>query len=203
MALDSYANLKTAIADHLNRSDLTSQIDDFLDIAEARHKREIRIREMLERASITVDDRLEDLPTGFLEPVSLRLMTSPVTVLTYVAPYEMTRLRNESTGRPAYFTIHDKIEFDVEPEESYTAEMLHWKALTPLSGAATSNALLVLAPDLYLYASLVAASPFLLADERIPVWNALYMQGKEAVNAMARASRKVGPLVSRVAGATP
>jgi hypothetical protein len=81
--------------------------------------------------------------------------------------------------------------------------MLHWKALTPLSGAATSNALLVLAPDLYLYASLVAASPFLLADERIPVWNALYTQGKEAVNAMARASRKVGPLVSRVAGATP
>ena len=42
MALDTYANLKTAIADFLNRDDLTSSIDDFIDLAEAQMNREVR-----------------------------------------------------------------------------------------------------------------------------------------------------------------
>ena len=35
MALDSYTNLKTAIANFLARDDLTSEIDDFIDLTEA------------------------------------------------------------------------------------------------------------------------------------------------------------------------
>ena len=91
MALDNYTNLKTAIADHLDRSDLTSSIDDFIDIAEARFKREIRIQEMLTRESIVVDDRYVDLPIGFLEAKTVRLLTNPVTVLEEVNPHEMMR----------------------------------------------------------------------------------------------------------------
>jgi len=49
MSLDSYANLKLEIADHLERDDLTTQIDTFIDLAEARHKREVRIKEMMVR----------------------------------------------------------------------------------------------------------------------------------------------------------
>jgi hypothetical protein len=203
MALDSYANLKTAVADHLNRSDLSSYIDDFLDIAEAMHKRDIRVREMIQRDAITIDDRQEALPSGVLEIISLRLLTTPVTVLEHVNLHEMNRWRQEVTGKPSRFTIHEQIEFDVEPDSSYSGEIVYYGAFTALSGSATSNALLVMAPDVYLYGCLVAASPFLGADERIPVWGSLYKAGVEGLNARARAGRVVGPLVSRLAGSVP
>ena len=203
MALDSYTNLKTAIGAHLDRSDLSSYLDDFIDIAEAMHKRDIRIREMISRDDITIDDRQESVPSGVLEVISLRLLTTPVTVLQYVNPHEMNRVRQEVTGRPAYFTIHEEIEFDVEPAESYSGEIISYKSVLPLSSGDTSNAILVKAPDLYLYGALLAAAPFLMADQRIPVWGGLYTAGVEKLNARARMARVVGPLVSRVAGATP
>ena len=46
MALDTYSNLKTEIASYLNRDDLTSNIDTFIDLAESRHAKDLRLREM-------------------------------------------------------------------------------------------------------------------------------------------------------------
>jgi hypothetical protein len=203
VALDTYANLKTAIGDHLNRSDLTSFIDDFIDIAESMHKRDVRIREMIQRDSITIDSRQEAVPAGVLEIISLRLMTTPVTVLEEVNIHEMNRIRQEVTGRPFRFTVHEEIEFDVAPDASYSGEIIYYGSLTPLSGAATSNALLAKAPDLYLYGALVAASPFLLHDERVGTWGALYENGVKAMVVRERSGRRAGPLISRVAGAIP
>jgi len=203
MPLDSYANLKTAVEGHLDRSDLTSYTDDFIDIAESMHARDIRIREMIQRDAITIDDRQESVPSGVLEIISLRLLTTPVTVLEYVNLHEMNRRRQEVTGRPALFTIHEQIEFDVEPAESYSGEIVYYGAVTALSSGNTSNAILVKAPDLYLYGALLASAPFLLADERLQVWGGLYKAGVAAVNGRAREGRVMGPLKSRVAGATP
>ena len=120
MSLDSYANLKTAVGDHLNRSDLTSYLDDFLDIAEAMHKRDIRVREMIQRDAMTIDERQEAVPAGVLEVISIRLLTTPVTVLEYLNPHEMNRWRQEVTGKPSRYTIHEQIEFDVTPDSSYS-----------------------------------------------------------------------------------
>jgi hypothetical protein len=47
MALDTYSNLKTSIANYLNRSDLTSYLGDFITLTEARLNRELRVREMV------------------------------------------------------------------------------------------------------------------------------------------------------------
>lgn len=203
MSLATYTDLKTAIAAHLDRSDLTSYLDDFIDVAESMHQRDIRIREIIARDAITIDDRQEAVPAGVLEVISLRLLTTPVTVLEYVNLHEMNRWRQEVTGRPSRFTIHEEIEFDVEPEESYSGEIIYYGAVTALSGSTASNAILAKAPDLYLYGSLMAAAPFLGADERIQVWGAFYKNGVAALNARARMARVMGPLVARVAGATP
>lgn len=204
MALDSYDGLKQEIADHLDRDDLASSIDGFIDLAEARHKREIRIREMSARSQATATERFLSLPPGFLQAQTLRILTSPVTALTELSLHEMNRVRRETTGKPAYFTIHGgEIEFDVTPDESLTVETVFYAALTPLSAAAPSNALLVRAPDLYLYAALAASAPFLMNDERLELWAALYSTGRDFLNMEDRMSRRIGPLVSRVSGATP
>lgn len=203
MAFDTYANLKTAITGELDRDDLSSKVDDFIDLVEARHKRDIRIRDMIARESLTVNARYINLPTGYIAGSNFRLLTSPITLLTYLNPHEMNRVRQETSGKPQYFTIHEQIEFDVIPDESYTGDMIFYEELTALSDANTSNAILSRAPDLYFYGALLASAPHLHEDERIATWAALYNEGKEALNAMDRKGRYIGPLVARVAGATP
>ena len=44
MALATYSDLKTSIANWLDRSDLTDVIPDFIALAETRHKRDFKIR---------------------------------------------------------------------------------------------------------------------------------------------------------------
>ena len=69
MALDTYANLKTAIADFLNRDDLTNSIDDFIDLAEAHMNREIRHWDMEKRATASLNTQYTALPSDFVEPI--------------------------------------------------------------------------------------------------------------------------------------
>ena len=65
MALDTYANLKTSIANFLARDDLTSEIDDFIDLTEADFNRRLRIRDMeTVNTSFSIDAETEALPTG-------------------------------------------------------------------------------------------------------------------------------------------
>jgi hypothetical protein len=200
MSISTYTLLKAEIANHLDR-DNDASIDSFIDLAEARHKREVRIRQMIARASSTVSTRYVALPGDFLEMKTVRLMTSPVTVLSEVSIYEMNRIRVEGSGRPTYYTIHEEIEFNKTPDSSYTLEMIYYHSLDPLTNDNQSNAILERAPDLYLYGALLASAPFLMNDERIQVWSALYSSALEGINSMDK--RRAGPLVSRVVGATP
>lgn len=199
MSLDSYSGLKAEINDWLDRDDLPA--DTLIDLAEARHKREIRVREMQVRQQADLDERYEVLPTGLIQMRELRILSSPVTVLREVSPHEMTRFRQDTTGKPTYFTVHEELEFDRAPDDTYTMEMVFWKAFTPLSDANTSNALLARAPDAYFWGALAAAAPWLTNDDRIATWDAAYVSVRDALNMMDR--KLAGPLVSRVYGATP
>jgi len=208
MSLDTFANLKTAIADTLDRSDLTNSIPDFITLAEARHKRSadtggIRIKEMINRDALTVNARQISLPTGYLEAINLRLLTDPVTVLTYTNYYELNRIRVETTGKPEYFTVGNEIEFDKAPDTSYNGEIVFYKAETALSDSNTSNNILVADPATYLYGALIASAPFLTDDPRIALWKALYDESARGLNGITRGGRVIGPLRSRVSGSTP
>ena len=72
MALATYANLKTSIANWLNRSDLTTEIaDDFIKLAEADFNSKLRVRKMITQSSFTIDSETEAVPTGFLSTSAL------------------------------------------------------------------------------------------------------------------------------------
>ena len=43
MAINSYSSLQTAVANWLDRSDLTDRIPEFIDLAEARINRALRV----------------------------------------------------------------------------------------------------------------------------------------------------------------
>jgi len=203
MALATYSDLKTAIADHLDRSNLTSNINDFIDLAEERHKNEIRFRDMLTRSSISISARQISYPAGFLEAEVLRILTNPVQQLRQVTLDDMGQLRTESTGKPAYFTTHAEIEFDITPDQAYSGEIIYYKEMTPLDATNTTNALLTRSPSCYLYAALSASAPFLLDDERIQVWETFYQNAKNGLNRSAIKGKRIGAIIPRIVGATP
>lgn len=201
MAISTYPELKDSIDGWLDRDDLVDRVDDFIALAEARHKREVRIREMITRCPIGVTNRYVNLPTDFLEGRSLRLLTEPLTFLVQVNAAHMDRVRSEYDGKPLYFTTHSQIEFDRKPEQAYSGELSYYKSLRGLSDSNSSNTLLSRAPDVYLYAALSASAPFLVDDERIPVWESMYNAAKNGINALDQ--KNIGVPIASVPGEMP
>ena len=77
MALSTYAELKTGIANWLNRTDLTDEIsDDFIKLTEADFNAKLRIRAMEQIDSITIDSETETVPTGFIGVRSFYILLS-------------------------------------------------------------------------------------------------------------------------------
>jgi hypothetical protein len=178
MALTTYTELKASIADWLNRTDLTTQIPDFISLSEAQIERQLRTRQMLTRTTLTIDAQFESTPADFLEVRTLKLTgTNPITPLTFMT---MDSLDEQSTidigsGRPKYFTvIGTEFRFVPTPDASYASEIVYFAKLNKLSTSVATNFLLTSSPDVYLYGSLLQAAPYLLDDARIPVWSSLY-----------------------------
>jgi len=174
MAISTYAELKTAVANWLNRDDLTVNIPDFITLCEARLNRVLRTRAMegLYTASTVSGQRNYNLPTNYLQMRALRLNTSPLTVLEYVSPEIMDRVwAGSSGGKPVAYTIKaNELFLGPSPDAVYTMEMDYYRKFDSLSAIITTNAMLTDNPDVYLYGSLLEAEPFIKNDSRIQVW---------------------------------
>lgn len=187
MALATYSDLKTTIANYLARSDLTSQIPDFITLAENRLRRELRIRQMLKlvTASTTGNDATLSLPSDFLELRDLHIDSNPDQALEYYNPNIF--FRNAMTkvlGVPKKYTIlASELQFAPIPDGVYTMEMLYYAAPVYLSDANPSNAFLANCPDALIYASLGEAEPYLMNDERLATWAALYQRAIDSLTA--------------------
>jgi len=108
VAISTYSELKTAVANWINRDDLTTRIPDFIVLAEAQFNRELRIRGMEGRytADTVADQRNYALPGGYIQMRNFQLNTSPIGALTYVTPEMYDRLWGGSTaGTPVLFYI--------------------------------------------------------------------------------------------------
>ena len=67
MAISTYAELKTAVADFLNRDDLTASIDTFIDLAESNLNRDVRHWRMQIRSTLAISSQYTTLPSDWLE----------------------------------------------------------------------------------------------------------------------------------------
>lgn len=166
MAITTYATLQTAIANWINRDDLTDRIPEFIALAEAHFNRRLRRPEMENMATSTASAETLALPTDFLAMRSLYIDASPRRELQYVSHGTLrTQYASTATGEPEVYTIADGgLVFGPAPGTSYTLDMLYWQKITALSGSNTTNWLLDMSPDLYLYGSLVHAAKYIRDD---------------------------------------
>lgn len=186
MAITTYSELKTAIANWLNRDDLTSVIPDFITLTEADMDRKMRHWRMEERSTATLDARYTALPSGFLEAIRFHLDVDerPIELLTPMALQQRREGNADAQGKPRYYAIvGGQIEIWPTPDAAYTGELYYYARTTPLSDSATSNWILTYFPDAYLYGSLLHAAPYLVDDARTGVWSSLYQQAIGGINA--------------------
>ena len=186
MAIGTFAELKTAAANWLDRSDLTDRIPEFIVLAEARFNRILRIRDMetVSTAISTVAGTREySLPTGFVQMKEFHLTTDPITPLAYITPEMMSRLQAGSTkAKPKVFTIiADNVRLGPNPDAVYTTSMLYYKTFTALSGSNTTSEMLTNNPDVYLYGTLLEAEPFIMNDARVQLWATAFRQAVEDI----------------------
>jgi len=183
MALTNYSELKTAIANWLDRTDLDDRIPEFIQLAEARHRRDFKIRRMETRvtANTIADTEYYALPDNFVAMRNIQLNTDPKTALEYFTPEQMDRVRaGSTTGKPkAYSIMGNSFQLRPIPDGVYEIEMLYFKYFTALSDSNTTNDMLTFHPDLYLYGALVEAEPYLQNDKRIQVWAGYYDRAKQ------------------------
>ena len=188
MALSTYSELKTAIANWLNRSDLTTEIsNDFIKLVESEFNSKLRINKMLNTdSSFTIDSETETLPTGFLQVRDFFIVTgSSKRPLTYMSPSQMDDVRGGSTtGTPIVYTIiGNNFRFAPTPDKSYTATINFNKAFDALSDSNTTNEILTNHPGIYLYGSLYHAANFLggIEPSKLQNWLQLYQTGMERI----------------------
>lgn len=196
MALTTYDELKSSIADFLNRDDLTSVIPDFITLAETSMNREVRHWRMEKRANANLDTQYTALPNDFLEPIRMSLTTADTNTLEMVNAFQISNLRAQNlntSGRPVNFAILDgSIEVFPTPDAVYSLEMLYYEKIDTLNSGNTSNWILSNFPDAYLYGALVHSAPYLAEDARTNTWAALYQKAINDINGESERSKTSG-----------
>lgn len=184
MSITNYSELKTAVADWLARSDLTSYIPDFITLGEARIYREMKVRQMEAALSATISSGVIAVPTGYLSMKHAYVDGSPVRPLIRASLEELYNQypTRSSDRKPVMFARNgSNFEFGPYPDSDYTIKGVYYKKLDALSDANTSNWLTSDAPDLILFASLLEAEAFIKNDPRLALWEGRYQAAKRNI----------------------
>lgn len=212
----TYTDLQSAMVEYLARDQdttLIARIPTFIQFFESKVNRKLFVRQMEQRSYAIFDTSASEpefvlLPTDFQSMRRIRL--SSVTGkphLDFKSGAQMDEYRAmtaNATGQPQFFTIFGtEIEFAPTPDQNYTVEMVY-RQNVPALASNSSNWLLTLAPDIYLYGSLLESAPYIKEDERIATWGLLYKTALDDLNNLGMMSTfNAAPLVMRPTGVTP
>lgn len=197
--ITTYTTLQSTIADYLNRADLTAQIPTFIQLAEADMNTRLRTREMIVRAEATSNNEYVQLPADWVEAINLHIVDGKQP-LRFVTLDEADRIikQNIYTQVAAFSLMNGALELVPPPGSDVDIEMIYYGKIPALSAQQATNWLLTKAPDVYLYGSLLHAQPFLMDDQRMPVFATLYNSRIEALNEESMKSTHSGsPLIAR------
>ncbi len=198
MAINTFTTLKTAVADFLNRDDLTSVIENFIVLAESQTNRDIRHWKMEKRSSGQQDagDEYSQVPADWMETIRFHVTdngTSPLDLISRKAMEDKRAGAEDVTGIPRYYT-HADGQFQLYPTPSATTntELLYYAKPSALSSSNADNWLLLEAPDVYLYGVLLHSAPYLGEDERVAIWAQMYSAAVTQLNKSSEDARYSG-----------
>jgi|ERR1051326_4679099 hypothetical protein len=208
MPIATYSDLQATVADFLNRNDAATlaAIPTFVTLAEGDIRVDLRSRAVTLKDDINVDGPSVSLPSDIKVVRSLYDEFGPIRM---VAPEEIARLqhRHPAGGRRADFAAilsEDAatptaltLLVSPTPQEAMNVTMVYEPDLSALSDSNPTNWLLVMHPNIYLYAALKHSATYLRDDDRVGVWEKLY---QDSMSKLTRLRDEIefgaGPLVA-------
>lgn len=195
MSFATYADLRTSVAGWINRTDLTAVIPDFVRLAEARIRRDIRARDQLTTLTVTLTSEEATLPADFLEArwVKANVNGYPKT-LEYVAAtiYDT----NPEAGEATFYTVDGNL---IKVQGGSECVVNYWAAYDAFSADTDSNWLLQNSPDVYFFASLVEALDYIRDDTGRDRYLNRYLDAAANFNSNEKKALFSGPMRVRVA----
>lgn len=184
----TFGQMKTKVADYLNRSDLTSIIPDFINSVIHHLEKKYNFNYML---STTQTFNFVDgtytyaVPTRYKSTKAFNYDDNG-DLVPIVKKDEDDALRiypdyTDDTGEPktfSYLPATSTFLIRPTPDASYTGYGRFWIFSADLSNDGDTHWLLTNAWEVVLYGALKEAAPYLIEDNRLIVWTALY---KEAI----------------------
>ena len=207
MSITSFSELKTAVGDWMARSDLTSNIPDFITLFESEANRRLRVRQMMVTNVTTPSSGQFSLPTDYLQWVRVTYIgSSDKRNLEYVHPsYLQSQYPDTPSDVPSVFTVEGSTDatavVKIMGPDANEIDFVYYQKLTALSTSNTSNWLLAAHPDLYLAGSLVEANVFVKDYDTAAVWKGRRDTLFEDVTKLDQKTR--APSFIRVPGRTP
>jgi hypothetical protein len=194
VALTTYTELQTAIGSWLHRDIAAAQIQEFIRLAEEQMTADLASCPFLQQTPS--DIALTPPATSFTLPVDAsQLLTARL--VEYDAPLAIVpahQLKAESTetdGVPCACAIVGgtdagllTVEVWPHPESAHTVRVTYAAAVPALSGSRAANFILLRAPSLYLYGSLIASEAYRVNDPRMGTWRAMYAEALERFRGM-------------------
>lgn len=173
MAFTSYTTLQEAVASWLHRSDLTTEIKDFITLAEADMQVRAKLSQWDTSASVTITAGVGPLPSDFAHAKSAVYGSQTGTLQflsgerfeNYIAAYP--------SGEPLVFRINGS-NIEIAPAATGTLALEYTARFTPLSDSATSNSLLTLFPDAYLNGTLMHACSWAHDTENMAKYTGMF-----------------------------
>jgi hypothetical protein len=215
--ITDYTSLQTAVIEWLARDQdttLIARIPTHIQMFEAKMNRELFVRQMELRSTtpvniLSAEPEFISLPSDFQSMRRVRL--SSVTgkpALEFRSSLQMDELRLSSgniAGQPRYFSVFGvEMELLPTPDQNYTIEMVYRQNIPALSTTNSTNWLLTMAPDLYLYGALLESAPYIKEDARIQTWGLGFQSARDSLNVLGMTSTfNAGPLQVRSSGLTP
>jgi len=132
--------------------------------------------------SVTISSGVATVPSDYLELKNAYISGSTVSPLRRgTSDYIYTRYPTRSSdSKPRYIAREgSNFIFGPYPDSGYTVAGIYYASPTSIQSSA--NALYVAYPDLYLFAALCEAAPYLLEDVRVPLWEQKYASIKESI----------------------
>lgn len=195
MSIATYAQLKTAVASWVNRTDLTSIIPDFVSLAEASIRRDIRARDQLTDYTATLASEAATLPSDLLEIRHVKATVSGYPkVLDFVA--ESIYDTQPEAAEPTFYTVAGNT---IKVQGGSACVISYWAKYDAFSADADTNWLLTNSPDVYLFACLVEANDYLRDDVARDRNLDRYKRAAAEFNANEKKALFSGPMRVRVA----
>lgn len=182
----NFGQLKAVVKSYLNRNDLDSYIPDFINVALRKIEQEFNLNYMKTNTTGTITDGTGYIaqPTEMkgidfiriIDPDQTDDQGKPLIGCNYEIFINLTRYEKE--GEPTAFSLYNEnIYFYPIPDKNYSYELSYYKYTPFMTSDNDTNWMTENQWFLLLYGALIEAEPFLMNDERMLTWKALYDDG--------------------------